>query len=125
MWEQITTWISDGGWRPFAFSGVAIAVGMIIHFLLRKWICSVDKDPVAAKARVRLMGLGVLLIVLLVLIEIWVSGIFGNRTTQQATRTQILLEKVLWTFATGVIRNPNTDKTKDKVRHPHGHDGRH
>ena len=100
MWERLTEWISAGGWRPLAWSGVAAVVCCAVYLLLRRWLCSSAKDAGAAKARARLLALVLLLVFVLVLIRIWANAILGVGTQRPGTRAQALLEKVLWTFAT-------------------------
>ena len=103
VWEQMTDWLSTGGWRPIAWSGVAALVGLAVYLLVRKWLSSSIKDAGTAKARARLLGLGMLVVVVLVLIRIWTTAILGVATTRPVGRAQVLLEKMLWTFAAAAI----------------------
>lgn len=103
MWEQITRWLWDGGWRPLVWSGAAALLGLAAHLLLRRWLCSSAEDPGAAKARARVLGLGVMLVVVLALIRIWTNAILSAGTLQPAGRAEVLLEKVFWTFAAAAI----------------------
>ena len=103
MWEQFTEWLSRGGRRPLVWSGVAALVCLAVYFLLRRWLRSTAKDAGTAKARARPLGLAVGLVFVLALIRIWTNALLGVGTDRPAGRAQVLLEKVLWTFAAAAI----------------------
>ena len=101
LWEGITSWLSKGGYHPVLWSGVTVLVAAAVYLLLRRMFHSVPGTAAARKSRMRMVGLGLLLVVLLVLVRTWGSWILAAGSAAPGEGTQALLENLLWTCGAG------------------------
>jgi len=100
MWQDVTNWLCGEGLYPVIWSAVSAAAGAGAYLLLRRRLGAAQTQPGSSKRRVRLMGLGILLLVLFVLVRVW-TGAFLGPAGEHASRTRIFLENALWTCAAG------------------------
>ena len=103
MWPHVWNWMSAGGYYPVLWSAVTVLAAAAAYLFVRKALRVRASGPGAAKSTNRLLGLGMLLIVLLVLVQIWTSWGAALGQKQPMTRARTLMENLLWTCGAGAV----------------------
>ena len=99
MWHRLVDWLSTDGLHPMMWSGLTVLLATALYLFVRKMLLARLAGHAATKSRVRLLGLGALLVVLLVLVQIWTSWGLAPGPKAPGDRTRDLIENALWTCA--------------------------
>ena len=99
MWQQMADWFRAEGKYPVLWSLVTLVLAAAAYLLVRRRFRARSGERGAFASRMRLVALGLGLIVLVVLVQIWTGWAFGETREDDPTRT--VIENLLWTLGIG------------------------
>ena len=99
VWEEVMNWLRGGGARPIMWSAVTGLLATAGWLILRRRIYASRTERLVVKTHARLVGFGILIVVLVALVRIWTSWAFEPADKQPVYRVRTLLENALWTCA--------------------------
>ncbi len=102
MWERVVEILSIPAVQAASLSAFCVALGGVVYLLIRRRI-RVPAGLKPSRTRLRLVGLGILTLLLLALVRIWTGAMFGPGRGPLNRRVQVVLENLLWTGAVGIV----------------------
>lgn len=103
MWGRIAELLAKPVAQAILLSAVCVVVGATAYAVLRRKLRAARPGTGGSRARLHLLGLGIMLVLLLVLVRVWSNTILGTVTGQIGQRVQRLIENLLWTCSIAVI----------------------
>jgi small-conductance mechanosensitive channel len=103
MWQRLWDWLSTGGYHPILWSAVTVLVAAAVYLFVRKLLRLRSTGPGASRSKARLLDLGIVLLALLVIVQIWATWALGSGQEPPVTGARTLIENILWTCAAGAI----------------------
>lgn len=102
MWETAKTIIANPVFRGTVWTVLTLVAGLLMYRKLKSKLITEDTQPDRTKTNRRLLGAGLLFVLLIVLVTIW-TAVLSEEPGGLANRARSLLYKMLWTWGLGVI----------------------
>ncbi|HUS92817.1 MAG TPA: mechanosensitive ion channel family protein [Phycisphaerae bacterium] len=103
MWDQLVNLFSQPVVQAAVLSALCLLLAAAAYFVLRRRLRAAGNTGLVLRGRLRLLGAGIALILLLVLVRVWSHALGGADSGQLARRAQAVLENVFWTCAAGGV----------------------
>ena len=103
MGQDLLNWLSGRTGQAVLWSLCSILLTLVVYLLVRRRIRAAQGRENMPKRSPRLLGLGILLVLLFVLIRIWATAIAGDVGDEPTSRIRALVENVIWTFGLAAV----------------------
>ena len=103
VWQDLMSWFREGGFRPIMWSCVTLVLAAATYLLLRRTVQSTHAERSVTKNRLRLLGLGMLIVVMAAMMRIWTTWTLQSPDQPPAYGIRVLLQNALWTCVAAAV----------------------